>query len=239
MYKVLITVISFLFVACTSHRHVADFQCKKIEKVFIIDSATGDKWTIDDIDQICPLFEKYLSTAKKRLFKFRAIYTLNFSCENQEWVMSANANHVKINGITYALDYDLEDYIRNHLHTNEFGNDLAQYDSLTHRNVYTFVEKMPRYKGGQSFLNDFGKIFHLSSEAHEEMQTKLRVQFVITKEGQLIGARICDKSEEEYTGFEKDGLKTLNSMQNWEAGMHNNKAVDVLLTMVIHVDYNR
>ena len=43
---------------------------------------------------------------------------------------------------------------------------------------------------------------------------------------------------DELTTFEKSGLKALNLMQDWQAGMHNNKLVNVLITMTIHIDLN-
>lgn len=112
-----------------------------------------------------------------------------------------------------------------------------QYDSLTEKRVYTFVEKMPQYKGGnRAFLNEFGRKFHYEYKEYEDIQTKLQVQFVIDKKGRLIGARIFGKKYEELTNFEKEALKAITSLQNWEPGKHKNKSVDVILTMTIDVD---
>lgn len=117
------------------------------------------------------------------------------------------------------------------------NSDLVQYDSITRKNVYTFVEKMPYYQGGnRAFMNDFSKNFHFTFKEHEDIQTKLRVQFVITRKGRLIGGRIYDKKESELTSFEKEGLRALRSMQNWEPGKHHNENVDVIITRVIDVD---
>lgn len=120
---------------------------------------------------------------------------------------------------------------------NVQDNGLMQYDSLTRKMVYTFVEKMPQYKGGNiALMNELGRKFHYEFEKYEDIQSKLRVQFVIDKKGFLIGARIYNKKYEELTDFEKEGLRTLTSLQNWESGKHNNKNVDVILTMAIDVD---
>lgn len=121
---------------------------------------------------------------------------------------------------------------------NVQDNGLMQYDSLTCKMLYTFVEKMPRYKGGnQAFMSAFGNSFHYEFKKYEDIQTKLRVQFVIDKKGFLIGARIYNKEFEELTNFEKEALKTISSLQNWEPGKHNNKNVNVILTMVIDVGH--
>lgn len=118
---------------------------------------------------------------------------------------------------------------------------IVGYDSLTQKNVYVFVEKMPSYKGGEVvFMSDFIKSFHydFSKNKEEPIQTKLQVQFVIDTKGDLIGARIYNKETDELTDFEKAGLKALSSMQNWQIGVHRGKAVNVILTRVINIDMN-
>lgn len=114
-----------------------------------------------------------------------------------------------------------------------------QYDSLTRRNVYIFVEKMPNYNGGEgAFMTDFSRKLQYNFSESEEIQTRLRVQFVIDTKGYLIGARIYNKTADELTTFEKAGLKALNLMQNWQAGKHNGKLVNVLITKTIHIGLN-
>ncbi len=118
-------------------------------------------------------------------------------------------------------------------------NKLVQYDDLSRKYVYTFVEQMPNYKGGDiALMADFDKYFHYKFQTNEDIQTKLRVQFVIDTKGHLIGARIYDKKPETLTNFEKAGLKALVLLQSWEAGKHNGKNVNVILTRIINVDYN-
>lgn len=121
------------------------------------------------------------------------------------------------------------------------NNKLIQYDHITKQNVYLFVEKMPVYKHSEvDFMRDFIKYFHFNELSHiaESIPTKLKVQFVINNKGKLIGARIYNKSENEYTNFEKIGLRALNSIQNWQPGINNGKNVNVLLTKLINIDPN-
>lgn len=63
-----------------------------------------------------------------------------------------------------------------------------------------------------------------------------RVQFIIDAKGSLIGARICDKKAETLTNFEKAGLKALELLQSWDAGKHNNKKVNVIITKTININ---
>ncbi|WP_455536756.1 hypothetical protein [Prevotella koreensis] len=98
---------------------------------------------------------------------------------------------------------------------------------------------MPEYNGGEvAFMKDFSKNFQYTFSENEDIKTKLQFQFVIDDKGHLIGARIYNKTMDELTTFEKSGLKALNLMQDWQAGMHNNKLVNVLITMTIHIDLN-
>ena len=117
-------------------------------------------------------------------------------------------------------------------------NNLIQYDNLTKKYVYIFVEKMPNYKGGDNaFMTDFSRFFHYDFKLNNDIQTKLRVQFVIDKRGRLIGARIYNKKADELTSFEKEGLKALESLQSWEAGKYKNENVAVILTRTINIDF--
>lgn len=118
MYKTFL-ITTFMFTMCCSPKHISrDIKCKNIERVLVADAVTGEKWTIDNVTQLCPLFDDYLSTAKKELCKFKVVYTLSFSYENKHWLIIVNANHVKVNGTTYLLDYNLENYIRDCLMMN-------------------------------------------------------------------------------------------------------------------------
>lgn len=119
---------------------------------------------------------------------------------------------------------------------NVQSNEPVQYDTLTQTEVYAFAEKMPQYKGGnQAFMNEFGRKFHYEFKEAEEIQSTVKVQFVIDRKGRLSGERIYNKKEEEWTDFEKEVLRTVNSLQNWEPGRQDNKKVDVMITRVIHI----
>jgi hypothetical protein len=123
---------------------------------------------------------------------------------------------------------------------NQQESKLVQYDNLTGRYVYTFVEQMPNYKGGDiALVTDFAKYFHYNFQPNEDVQTKFEVQFVIDTKGHLIGARIYNKGTKILTKFEKSGLKALALLQSWEAGKYNGKNVNVILIKTINVDYNR
>ncbi len=85
---------------------------------------------------------------------------------------------------------------------------LVTYNELTQKYVYIFVEEMSSYKDGDmAFISDFNKNFQYCSSQYPEnnIQTMLQIQFIIDSRGNLIGARIYNKSAEELTNFEKQG----------------------------------
>lgn len=115
MYKIIFTIAFLLIMSCSSKHIIMNIKCDNIERVLVTDLVTGKRRSINNVSQLCPLFNSYLSTAKKELFKFKAIYTLSFLYEGKEWLVMVNANHIKVNGVTFVLDSNLENYIRNYL----------------------------------------------------------------------------------------------------------------------------
>lgn len=115
MYKIIFIVTFLLIMGCSSKRIIMNIKCDNIESVLITDLVTGKKRSVNNVSQLCPLFNSYLSTAKKELFKFEAVYALSFLYEGEEWSVLVNANHIKVNGVTFVLDSNLENYIRNYL----------------------------------------------------------------------------------------------------------------------------
>ena len=84
-------------------------------------------------------------------------------------------------------------------------------------------------------MNEFGTKFHYEFKEGEDIQNTVKVQFVIDRKGCLSGERIYNKKEEELTDFEKEVLRAIRTLQNWEPGRHNNNKVDIMITSVIHI----
>jgi len=106
-------------------------------------------------------------------------------------------------------------------------NNFVKYDSLTQLYVHPLADEMPKYKDKHmTFLSDFLDHFQYDPTSEEQIQTTLKLQFVIDKKGNLIGARIRDKTNDQYTSFEKAG---------WQPGVFNGEAVNVLISEAIHI----
>ena len=118
----------------------------------------------------------------------------------------------------------------------EDKQEYTQYDKITRKNVYIFVEEMPKYKGGEVvFLKELVNNIQYVFSGNANFQTRVQVQFVIDEKGHLTGARIYGKEPDALSDFEKAVLKALCLTNDWQAGRHNGKSVNVLLTMPINI----
>ena len=118
----------------------------------------------------------------------------------------------------------------------EHKQEYTQFDEITRKNVYIVVEEMPQYKGGEGvFLKELANNVQYVYSENDNLQTRVQVQFVIDKKGQLIGARIYGKESDALSDFEKAVLKALCQTNDWQAGRQNGKPVNVLLTKAINI----
>ena len=79
----------------------------------------------------------------------------------------------------------------------EHKQEYTQFDEITRKNVYIVVEEMPQYKGGEGvFLKELANNVQYVYSENDNLQTRVQVQFVIDKKGQLIGARIYGKESD-------------------------------------------
>ena len=118
----------------------------------------------------------------------------------------------------------------------EHKQEYTQFDEITRKNVYIVVEEMPQYKGGEGvFRKELANNVQYVYSENDNLQTRVQVQFVIDKKGQLIGARIYGKESDAISDFEKAVLKALCQTNDWQAGRQNGKPVNVLLTKAINI----
>ena len=98
--------------------------------------------------------------------------------------------------------------------------------------IYTTVETMPQYPGGEAALNaDISKNIQYPSSAQKNgLGGKVVVQFVVTKTG-LIGdvkvARGC------HPELDKEACRVVKTLKKFSPGIHNGKPVNVWYTSVI------
>lgn len=109
----------------------------------------------------------------------------------------------------------------------------AKYDSITNRQVYTFVEDMPIHPKVETSIKGYiAEEYGKSSKVGIVFMVKL--EFVISDKGKLIGARIYTKkgpkNRSEYTEEERRIIDILNNYPiEWIPGICSGKKVNVLL----------
>jgi protein TonB len=100
------------------------------------------------------------------------------------------------------------------------------YDTLTRKYVYTYVDKMPEYAGGNSAVLKF-LVENFKYPKQEEFHASFQIEFVIDSDGKLIGQRIKNKTTSNLTSAEKELLKVLDKMPKWQPGECHGKKVPV------------
>lgn len=109
-------------------------------------------------------------------------------------------------------------------------------DTLTGECVYQFVEEMPVYcNGKRNVITDIFSLIEVDSDSENVLVTKVHLQFVINKNGELVGARIRDKDD--INNMEKHIIEAVNRLNGtWSVGRLNGKEVSVLLSYAINID---
>jgi periplasmic protein TonB len=92
--------------------------------------------------------------------------------------------------------------------------------------IYSFVEVMPEFPGGQGALATFlAKNCQYPTDAKEaKISGKVFVTFVVGKEGQITEAYVIRNL---YPSLDREALRLVKSMPNWKPGMQNGKPVKV------------
>jgi protein TonB len=92
--------------------------------------------------------------------------------------------------------------------------------------VFTFVEEMPQFQGGEAALNKFIKdnLKYPDVPKSERKAGRVAVQFVIGKDGKVEDVRIMKPLSLPY---DQEVIKMMYAMPNWIPGKQNGKTVKV------------
>jgi len=103
--------------------------------------------------------------------------------------------------------------------------------------IIYIAEKMPSFKGGMAALNKYlRKELQYPEEASiNNVQGRVFVEFVVNKKGEIERARIIKGID---PLLDKEALRVVNNMPNWEPGMQNQKTVSVYFTIPINFKLN-
>jgi TonB family protein len=184
-----------------------------------------------------------------------AVLVMVFACEQKESFEMASASENKSMTVT-ILDEKLKiegavdglEKIKNLL--NESSGFEVIYDSLGNvapaekakekskeldlkEEVFYMVEDMPEFPGGENSLRKFisGSIIYPEVAIKKNIQGKVYVSFVVTKNGFITNARIAKGVDPE---LDKEALRVVNSLPDWIPGKQKGQAVNVSYTVPIH-----
>lgn len=112
-------------------------------------------------------------------------------------------------------------------------------DKITGLCYYEFTEKMPIYcDGKQSFVEEIISNIHPELLNNHEIITRIKVQFIVNSQGNLIGARIPDKSH--LNSIEKEVINIINHLDcEWSPGELYGKPVAVMLSYTININFRQ
>jgi protein TonB len=107
-------------------------------------------------------------------------------------------------------------------------------DPLYSGDVYSYVPKMPEFPGGEEKLNSY-LVNSLSYVDSTRFQGKIRLRFLIDKDGNISNVRVLTKKEAgagwtiktEITEVENDAVKCIAAMPKWKPGQCGNEKVTV------------
>jgi len=81
--------------------------------------------------------------------------------------------------------------------------------------VYYVTEIMAKYKDGMFDIMRFVQANFIYPKSQETLQTKATVKFVVNRQGYVRDAIINNKAKDQYTLFDKEMLRVINTMPQW------------------------
>jgi TonB family protein len=98
--------------------------------------------------------------------------------------------------------------------------------------VYILVDQAPQFTGGQKAMSEyFSKNFKYPKNAEaKNIQGKVYVSFVVTKEGKITKAKIWKSVDPE---LDAEALRLIQQMPNWVPGKKKGAIVNVAMTLPV------
>jgi len=103
---------------------------------------------------------------------------------------------------------------------------------LLKKNIYTLVDKMPEYSGGNVALQRY-IVENFVYPQQDYFQASFQVEFIIENDGAPINVRIRNKQEKELTEAEKEIISVIRKMPKWQPGECKGKVIPVRMFLPI------
>lgn len=118
----------------------------------------------------------------------------------------------------------------------------AQSDT---NSVFTFVEQMPEFPGGQSALLSYLNTHMVYPQAAEVkgIGARVVVRFVIWKDGsirhaEIVSIRPDDPGNPDFEALKNEALRIVNSMPKWKPGKQNGRSVNTYYTLPVKFSHS-
>ena len=109
-------------------------------------------------------------------------------------------------------------------------------DELTGLKAYTDlkVDNLPLFNGDvNGFHKELRRLINYEQNADDSLARHAYVQFIIDKEGRLIGSRIEGKNRDSLDADERRLLEAVDKIQNWDPGTFGGEPVDVFMSVAV------
>jgi TonB family protein len=112
--------------------------------------------------------------------------------------------------------------------------EVGEEPAPTKDEIYTYVEEMPQFPGGQDSLNSYLRrnIKYPQLEKEQGKQGTVYMSFVVRKDGSITDVKVM-KQVPGAPGFTKEAERVINAMPIWKPGKMNGRPVNTSMTIPI------
>lgn len=144
---------------------------------------------------------------------------------------------IRRHGKEYTLmaEFQLSDHVPDFLKNdsdNQVNDTLPPTEVRLEDPVFTVVERMPEFPGGNNALLPFidGRLQYPAQARMKGVQGKVIVQFTVDENGCVVDPTIVRSVE---PSLDKEALRIINAMPQWKPGTLKGKAVKVCYTVPV------
>lgn len=121
--------------------------------------------------------------------------------------------------------------------SNTHSTDSLKNQKHENEKIYSNVEQMPSFPGGEAELFKFLKEIKYPRKARRNrIMGKVYVTFIINTEGHVVDAKILRGLG---YGIDEEVLRVINKMPNWVPGKINDRSVSVQYNLPVNFNMNR
>lgn len=112
----------------------------------------------------------------------------------------------------------------------------VEYDNTKNESVFTFVEQMPEFPGGEQALYKFlsDNIVYPKTAKEQGLEAKIYIRFVVTETGEITNPVSMKQSPKI---LEDEAIRVIKAMPKWRPGKQNGRAVSVFFQLPIYFHF--